>query len=480
VNFINPDLSLLRVEWVLLSGACLALIVDLFAGKKWPFASYLLVQIALLVGVVLSFMHLHDPKVVSFSHLYVSDIMGRILQSFILLIAFAAFIYSRHYVIRRHIAHGEYYVLGLFATVGMLVLVAAHSLLTIYLGLELLSLPLYAMVALQRDLPRASEAAMKYFVMGAIASAMMLYGMSMIYGATGSLDFSVIAEKIAALPQAQTPLLSFALVFIIVAIGFKLAAAPFHMWAPDVYSGAPTSVTLFLASAPKLAAFGMAARLLLMALPQMHIAWQQILMVMAILSMGFGNLLAIAQSNIKRMLAYSAIAHMGYMLLGFVAGSLQAYSASLFYILVYGLMSLGAFGILVLLSHSGFEVEKIEDLQGLNSQNPWFAFLMLIIMFSMAGVPPTVGFFAKLFVLKSLVDAHMVWLAALALGFAIIGVFYYLRIVKVMYFEKPKEARIFQCPLDMQLVFSANSLALLALGLFPGALLEVCRMAFAA
>ncbi|AHE68244.1 proton-translocating NADH-quinone oxidoreductase, chain N [Legionella oakridgensis ATCC 33761 = DSM 21215] len=374
---------------------------------------------------------------------------------------------------------GDYYVLGLFSTVGMMVLVSAHSLLTVYLGLELLSLPLYAMTAIRRTNSDASEAAMKYFVMGAIASGMLLYGISLVYGATGKIDLHEVANAIAANWQQQSGLLSFALVFLVVGIGFKLAAMPFHMWAPDVYQGAPSSVTLFISSAPKIAAVGMALRILVFGLADIAPQWQHLILIMALLSTGAGNLLAIAQNNIKRLFAYSAISHMGYSLFGILAANADGYAASLYYVLVYALMSAAAFGLIVLLSREGVEIEQVDDLKGLNKRNPWIAFMMMIILFSMAGVPPAVGFFAKLLVLKALVDVQLTWVAVLGLVFAVIGAFYYLRVVKVMYFDEAVDSIPVQISGFAKVVFSANCLSLLYFGIFPGALIAACVNAFA-
>lgn len=472
------NISVALPEMFTLVMACVALLLELFCGHKVKNIAYLWVQVTLIVLVPLSLAQVGEFRSVSFHGLYIADDIANLLKTFIYLSSFAAFYYSRQYNEERKIPAGEFYILGLFSILGMMVLVSAGSLLSVYLGLELLSLPLYAMVALSRDDANASEASMKYFVMGAIASAMLLYGMSMLYGATGSLDISVISKAIATNWPDQALLLSFALVFILVALCFKLAAVPFHMWAPDVYTGAPSSVTIFLSSAPKLAAIGMTIRLLVFALPELMHQWQQILILVALLSTGLGNLFAIVQTNIKRMLAYSAIAHSGYAFFGILAGTNAGFSSALFYILVYGLMSVAAFGLIVLLSRNGLEAENIEDFKGLNSRNPWLAFLMLIVMFSMAGVPPTVGFFTKLLVLQALVDAHLTWLAVFGLLFAVIGAFYYIRIVKMMYFDSPVEDTKISLSKDLNLVYSINALSLLILGIFPGALMQACLNAF--
>jgi len=365
----------------------------------------------------------------------------------------------------------------LFGTLGMSILVSAHNFLTIYLGLELLSLSLYAMVVIQRDSSIASEAAMKYFVLGAIASGMLLYGMSIIYGITGTLDLAGMTANI----SVQTPgiLLSFGLVFIIVGIAFKLGAVPFHMWVPDVYQGAPTAVTLFIGSAPKIAAFAMLMRLLVDGLYDLHPQWEGILIILAVLSMAIGNLLAIAQTNIKRMLAYSTISHVGFLILGVLTGTQSGFAASMFYTLAYVIMALAGFGIVMLLSRKGFEAENLDDYKGLNERSPWYAFLMLSVMFSMAGVPPFLGFWAKLVVLEQVIAANMVWLAIVGVVFSVIGAFYYLRIVKLMYFDKPADdIPALTASFDTRLMVSLNSLLILFMGIFPGSLLALCQAAF--
>jgi len=475
--FVMPNFSLILPEIIVLSLACLALLAELFLSQRCRYAAYGLVQIALLLAAAVTFSQLGQVPEVTFNGLLIMDDVGRLLKLFIYLTVFASFFYGRHYISDRDMPNGEYYVLGLFSTLGMMVLVSAHSFITIYLGLELLSLPLYAMIALRRDSAIATEAAMKYFIMGAIASGMLLYGMSLFYGATGSLDITRIATATENM-DGQALLMSFALVFLMAGFAFKIAAAPFHMWAPDVYTGAPSAVTLFLSSAPKVAAFGMALRLLVFTLPGLFDQWQEILIIVSVLSIAIGNLFAIAQTNIKRMLAYSAIAHVGYMFLGFIAGTPEGYGAALFYILIYAIMSIASFAMIVLLSRAGFEAERIKDFKGLNTRNPWMAFLLLIVMFSMAGIPPTVGFFAKLLVLKAVIDVNIIWLAVFALLFAVIGAFYYLRIVKTMYFEPPADATPLTIPTDMRVAISINGLALLLLGIFPMGLIQACLAAF--
>jgi NADH-quinone oxidoreductase subunit N len=466
-------------EMIVLTTACLALIADLFLHNKCKSIAFGVSCIGLIFALYVSGLYIGSYKSLILNGLFISDDVGHLMKIFIYITVLLSFIYAHHYVDERKMPSGDYYVLGLFSTLGMMILVSAHSLLTIYLGLELMSLPLYTMTAIRRTNSDASEAAIKYFVMGAIASGMLLYGISLIYGATGKLDLLDIANAIAINWQQKNTLLSFALVFILAGVGFKLAAVPFHMWAPDVYQGAPTSVTLFISTAPKIAALGMAFRLLGIGLIDITAQWQQIILVMSLLSAGFGNLLAVVQTNIKRLFAYSAISHIGYSLFGVLAASAAGYSAALYYIVVYALMSAAAFGLIVLMSSNGMEIESINDLKGLNRRNPWLAFMMLIVMFSMAGVPPTVGFFTKLLVLKALVDVQLTWVAILGLLFTVIGAYYYLRIIKIMYFDKADSQEPIVISKANTLVYSLNCLSLLYLGIFPSALITLCINAFA-
>jgi len=473
MEFQLPDFIPAAPEIFVLAMACLALVVDVFIPERYRLLTYQL-SLATLVGAGgLAILLYPDTPVVSFSGTFVNDAMATVLKVVIFLVTFFVFFYSKQYLRDRNLFKGEYYVLGLFAVLGMMVLVSAHSLLTIYLGLELLSLSLYAMVAMNRDSRDASEAAMKYFVLGALASGMLLYGISMIYGATGTLDLAEIAQAVAQ-QEARDTILVFGLVFVIVGLAFKLGAVPFHMWLPDVYQGAPTSVTLFISTAPKLAAFAMAMRLLVEGLPSLQGDWQQMLIILSVLSMGVGNLIAIAQTNLKRMLAYSTIAHVGFLLLGILSGTQAGYAAAMFYTIVYALMSMGGFGMIILLSRAGFEADRLEDFKGLNERSPWFALMMMIFMFSMAGVPPFLGFWAKWSVLREVVAADMVWLAVVAILFSVVGAFYYLRIVRLMYFEKPEESTPMAAQKDMQVMVSANGLAILGLGLYPSGLMAIC------
>ncbi len=473
MNFEIPDFAPAAPEIFVLAMACAVLIVDLFLTEKNRVITYLLSQTTLLGAAVLTVsLHSAAPQV-TFSGTFISDSLADVLKVFIYLITAVVFLYSREYLIARKLFKGEFFVLGLFAVLGMMVLVSGYNMLTLYLGLELLSLSMYAMVAMHRDSMPSSEAAMKYFILGAIASGMLLYGMSLIYGATGSLDIAEIAAYIQN-SSSDDMVLLLGLVFIIVALAFKLGAVPFHMWIPDVYHGAPTAITLFISTAPKIAAFAMVMRLLTDGLGGLLTQWQDILVILAALSIAVGNVVAIAQGNIKRMLAYSTISHVGFLFLGVLAGTDEGYSAAMFYVLVYALMSLGAFGMVILLSRAGFEADNIADFKGLNERSPWFAFMMLILMFSMAGVPPTVGFYAKLAVLSAVVDVGLVWLAVFGVLFAVVGAFYYLRIVKFMYFEKPEDKAPLASDFDMRAVISANALVVLALGIFPGSLIALC------
>jgi NADH-quinone oxidoreductase subunit N len=465
-------------ELIVFTLGTLALLVQAFWGQHRPAITYGFVQLTILLTGVVTLGYLNEASVLTFDNMFILDKFAVILKLAIEVAVFFCFFYSRVYLADNQMPRGEYYILGLFAMLGMMVLVSSHHFLTLYLGVELMSLPVYAMVAMKRESGLAAEAAMKYFIIGAMASGMLLYGISMIYGATSNLEFTAVAANIASTSLQEQLILVFGLVFIMVGIAFKLGAVPFHMWLPDVYQGAPNAVTLFIASAPKIAALGMVIRLLVDAMPALHGQWQQILIAMAILSMGLGNFAAIVQSNIKRMLAYSSIAHMGYMILGVIAANNQGYAASTFYIITYSLMTLGSFGLLVLMSRAGYEVENIADFKGLSSRNPWLAFIMLIMMFSMAGVPPMVGFWAKVGVLKALIQVDLVWLAALALLFAIVGAYYYIRVVKVMYFDEPDSVKPYTVTNDMQLVMGLNGMAVLALGLFPGWLFELCKSAF--
>ncbi|MDH4150231.1 MAG: NADH-quinone oxidoreductase subunit NuoN [Betaproteobacteria bacterium] len=462
-------------ELFLLTMACAILIIDLFISDDNRIFTYGLTQITLVGCALLTFFTGNADPVYTFSGMFVDDLMADVLKLLTCVAVIVILVYARAYTAARGMFRGEFFALALFATLGMMVMISANHLLTLYLGLELLSLSLYAMVALQRDSARATEAAMKYFVLGALASGMLLYGMSMLYGATGTLEITELARMSMDGVRAQAVLV-FGLVFIVAGLGFKLGAVPFHMWVPDVYQGAPTAVTLFLGSAPKFAAFAIVMRLLAQALGAEMLVdeWRQMLMVMAVLSLAIGNLTAIMQTNLKRMLAYSTISHMGFLLLGVLSGTIDGYGAGMFYVVVYVLMTLGSFGIILLLTRGGFEAEELDDYKGLNQRSPWYAFLMLLLMFSMAGIPPTVGFYAKLSVLQAVVHIGLWWVAVIAVIFSLIGAFYYLRIVKLMYFDAPLDQSPVQASGDVRVLLSANGLAILILGIAPQPLMVMC------
>jgi NADH-quinone oxidoreductase subunit N len=474
MQYITP-LAPAFAELYLLGMVCVILVVDLFVSDDKRVVTYALTQLALAGAFTITFITATGQPVYTFSGMFVDDVMSDVLKLLVYIAVMVMLVYSRPYVAARGMFRGEFFVLAMFSTLGMMVMISANHLLSLYLGLELLSLSLYAMVALQRDSATATEAAMKYFVLGALASGMLLYGMSMLYGATGNLEITRLAETIVNV-GARDPVLVFALVFIVAGLGFKLGAVPFHMWVPDVYQGAPTAVTLFIGSAPKLAAFAFIMRLLVQGLgaEQLVVEWQQMLIVMAVLSLAIGNITAIAQTNLKRMLAYSTIGHMGFLLLGILSGDLVGYSAGMFYVVVYVLMNLGSFGMIMLLSRSGFEAENLEDFKGLNTRDPWYAFMMLLLMFSMAGIPPTVGFYAKLTVLQAVINAGFVWLAVVAVLFSLVGAFYYLRLVKLMYFDAPTDSELISPRSDVRLLMSANGLAMLLFGILPGPLMGLC------
>jgi len=472
------NLSIAIPELFLLALACTVLVVDVYLKDESRNVTYVLSQIGLIITLVLISQQSPESRELAFNGLFVNDFLATVLKYAVVLLVAIVFVYSRQYLQDRNIFKGEFYVLGLFGLLGMMVMISSNHFLSMYLGLELLSLSLYAMVAFDRDNPNAAESAMKYFVLGAIASGMLLYGMSMVYGMTGSLNIVEVAVALDKM-EGNNIVLIFGLVFMVIGLSFKLGAVPFHMWIPDVYHGSPTTVTSYIATAPKVAGFAMVIRLLAESMGSLQADWQGMFVIMAVLSMIVGNVIAIAQTNLKRLLAYSTISHVGFIMLGLLAGNQEGYSAAMFYTLTYALMSLGGFGVIILLTRKGFEADNIDDLKGLNQRSPWFAFMMLIIVFSMAGVPPTVGFWAKLAVLKAVVNIDMLWLALVAVFFSIIGIFYYLRIVKLMYFDEAVDKNDIQCSRDMQLALSANGISVLALGLYPAALMSICIAAFA-
>jgi NADH-quinone oxidoreductase subunit N len=469
------SLSPAYAEIFLLTMVSVILIADLFLANRTKTVTYLLVQASLLGCSVIT-VATHEAGIFHlFNHMFVDDLMSDVLKLLTYLAVSMMLVYSRSYLMLRGLFTGEFLALVLFSTLGMMVMISASNFLTLYLGLELLALSLYAMVALQRDSAVATESAMKYFILGAMASGFLLYGMSMLYGATGSLDINRIADVIQQ-GSANKSLLVFGLAFIVAGLAFKLGAVPFHMWVPDVYHGAPTAMTMFIGSAPKLAAFAFVMRILVEAMQPLMVHWAGMLTILAVLSMAVGNITAIAQTNIKRMFAYSTIAHMGFMLIGVLSGTIEGYGSAMFYAVTYVLMSLGGFGMIMLLSREGFEADSLNDFKGLNQRSPWLAFMMLLLMFSLAGVPPTVGFYAKFSVLNAAVQAGHIPLVVLAVLFSLIGAFYYLRIVKLMYFDAPESHEKIYIQPDSSLLMSINGLAVLALGILPNTLMSVCAV----
>jgi NADH-quinone oxidoreductase subunit N len=476
-----PELSPVLPEIVLACGAMAVLLLDLWLPESRRAWSYWGAQITLLgcAWATLATSMARREPVYALSGFVVDDLFGALLKLFCYIAVSLTLFYSRRYLELRGLFRGETFVLALTSLLGMIVMIGAASFLTLYLGLELLALSLYAMVASHRASNAASEAAMKYFVLGALASGMLLYGMSMVYGATGSLDINEVARSIMS-GKGNRTLLVFGLVFIVSGIGFKLGAVPYHMWVPDVYHGAPTAMTLLIGGAPELATFAFMLRLLGVALGGLEFDWQGMLVVLCLLSIIVGNIIAIAQTNIKRMLAYSTIANMGFVLLGFLAANLNGFSAAMFYMVAYVLTTLVSFGLVMLLSREGFEADALDDFKGLNQRSPWWAFVMLLVMFSLAGIPPTVGFYAKFAVLEAAVNAGFVWLAVVAVLMSVIGAFYYLRIVKLMYFDEPVDTTPLATRADTQVLLSANGLALLVFGIQPQPLMGACVIALTA
>jgi len=436
--------------------------------------TYYLSQLALLITGFLAF-NLIGESATIFSGTFVLDSLGSTFKVFILGFAIIALVYTRHYLKAHDLLRNEYFVLALMSILGMMVMVSGHSLLTLYLGLEIMSLSLYALIATARDRASAIEAALKYFVLGAIASGLLLYGMSMIYGISGSLDIAQISSFASAstLGSQQTLILNFGLVFLVIGVAFKLGAIPFHMWVPDVYQGSPTSVTMFLSTVPKIAAIALLIRLLIDGLGDLQHYWADLFMILAVLSIAVGSLVALTQSNIKRMLAYSTISHIGFVLLGFVTGVVDGYGAAVFYVLAYILMSLAAFGSIIVLNRKGFEADQISDFQGLSKHSPWFALIMLVVMLSMAGVPPFIGFYSKLFILQQVIAEGYVVIAITAVIFAVISAYYYLQIIKTMYFDDVDKEIVISAQLDMKVVLSINGILILVVGLMPSFWMEL-------
>lgn len=475
----NHNILLAAPEILLLIMIGVIMMADLFSApaRRAPLLMGLTVLTLVLVAVAIY--NPFTPDRFAFSGMFVVDGMAAVLKIALTLCLLVGIVYSRDHLEKRGLFTGEYIMLSLFALLGMMVMVSANNFVTLYLGLEIQALSVYAMVALQRDSARATEAAMKYFILGALASGLLLYGISMVYGATGSLDIERVAKSVG-FSQGNSALLAFGLVFVVAGLAFKLGVVPFHMWVPDVYQGAATPITMLLSTAPKIAAFAFVLRILGDGLAGMVGDWQLMLVFLAVLSLAIGNIVAIAQTNIKRMLAYSTISHMGFLLLGILAGTQNGYSSAMFYVVTYALTALASFGMILLLSREGFEAENLDDFKGLNQRSPWLAFLMLIVMFSLAGIPPFVGFFAKLAVLQAALQAGWVWLVVFAVLMSVIGAFYYLRVVKLMYMDAPLDTAPIGGDATVRSLLAVNTFALLVLGLVPGGLMEICRQAIAA
>jgi NADH-quinone oxidoreductase subunit N len=477
-QFIQSDLSLILPEVFVLSMAMIVLMTDLFIKPSSRWIIFALSQLTLLGGAYLTSQHFNHETQFAFSNMFVRDGLADLLKMASYIGTSLIFFYSRSYMKDRDLYRGEYFSLVLFALLGMMIMISSHNMLLVYMGLELLSLCLYSLTALDRDNQKATESAIKYFVLGALASGLLLYGMSMIYGATSSLDLSVIAAALLNHPMDHA-ILVLGLVFVVAGLAFKLGAVPFQMWVPDVYEGSPSSIAMLISSVPKLAAFAITVRLLGDGLQSMMADWKQMMLIMAILSIGIGNITAIAQTNIKRMYAYSTISHIGFILFGLMSGTLNGYASSLFYVISYMFMTLASFAVLIMMSRKNFDCQTLEDLKGLNKRNSWYAFLMLITMLSMAGIPPTIGFYAKFMVLQAAFDAGFAGFVVYAVLMALVGMFYYMRIVKLMYFDEPNLKNNIETPIDMKWILSANALALLAIGLVPHTFMEATTQAVA-
>lgn len=477
-QFIQSDVSLILPEVFVLSMTMIVLMTDLFIKPSSRWIIFALSQLTLLGGAYLTSQHFNHETQFAFSNMFVRDGLADLLKMMSYIGTSLIFFYSRSYMKDRDLYRGEYFSLVLFALLGMMIMISSHNMLLVYMGLELLSLCLYSLTALDRDNQKATESAIKYFVLGALASGLLLYGMSMIYGATSSLDLSVIAASLLNHPMDHA-ILVLGLVFVVAGLAFKLGAVPFQMWVPDVYEGSPSSIAMLISSVPKLAAFAITLRLLGDGLQSMMVDWKQMMLIMAILSIGIGNITAIAQTNIKRMYAYSTISHIGFILFGLMSGSLNGYASSLFYVVSYMFMTLVSFAVLMMMSSKNFDCQTLEDFKGLNKRNPWYAFLMLITMLSMAGIPPTIGFYAKFMVLQAALDAGFAGFVVYAVLMALVGMFYYMRIVKLMYFDEPKLKNNIEVPIDIQWILSTNALALLVIGLVPHTFMEATTQAVA-
>jgi NADH-quinone oxidoreductase subunit N len=488
VSVASINMAPLAAEIFLVIAACAILLIDMFLKEGKRNLTYILSLLTLVGCAAITWTDFSaGTTTYTFFNMFVSDPMANLLKLFTYLAVGITLVYSRQYTGDRGMMSGnmggEFYVLALFTMLGQMIMISGNNMLPIYLGLELMSLSLYALVAMRRDHAVSTEAAMKYFVLGSLASGFMLYGISMIYGATGSLILTDIAKIAAA--GANHTILVFGLVFVVAGMAFKLGVVPFHMWVPDVYQGSPTAVTLLLGGAPKLATFAMVLRILVEGLLPLAFDWQQMLLVLAVLSLAIGNITAIAQTNIKRMLAYSTIAQMGFVLLGLMSGvtggsasnAPAAYSAAMYYSITYVLTTLGSFGLIMMLARSGFEAEELADFKGLARRSPWFAVVMTVLMFSLAGVPPMMGFMAKWAVLQAVVATGQYWLAIVAVLFSLIGAFYYLRVVKTIWFDDVADASPIVTPMDMRVALSLNGVLVVLLGVMPGSLLAACLSA---
>lgn len=461
-------------EMVLLGLLCVVLVTDLFVNDEHRNITFWLSMASLAITLWVLLATAPDARTVVFSGAYVSDAMSQAMKIAVVGFVAVAFLYARDYLRANDLHKGEYYVLGMFGLLGMMIMISANSMLSMYLGLETLALSQYALVAFDRNNANSSEAAMKYFVLGAIASGALLYGISWIYGVTGALEFSAIAAAIESDPALNGMPLWFGLAFLIVGIAFKFGAVPFHMWLPDVYEGARSPVTLYIASAPKIAALALLLRILVDGLGDLHAVWADMILVVAVLSLLLGNVVAIAQTNIKRMLGYSTIAHVGFILLAVFCGTGKGNAAALFYTLTYIVATAGAFGIVILLSRRGYEAELLSDFKGLNARSPWSALMMMFIMLSLAGIPPLVGFFGKLNVIDAVLSSGYTGLAVLMVLASVVGAYYYLRVIWYMYFDAAEDQAVLQASGDTRLVLSLNALAVLGLGLVPGWLWALC------
>jgi NADH-quinone oxidoreductase subunit N len=476
MNFEIPAFAPAIPEMVLLALASFILVADTFWSKRSQFATYYATQVSLLIVAFLVLSTFTTETLITFDGSFIRDSFADVLKIFVVITTIGVFVFSREYLLQAKFYSGEFFVLGLFGVLGMFVMISANNMITLYLGLEIMSLAMYAMIALRKTDGVASEASMKYFVLGALATGMLLYGFSMLYGATGSITFPEMAQVIAS-GDANAQVLAFGVVFVVIGLAFKLGAVPFHMWVPDVYHGSPTAVTLYLGTAPKIAAFAMVYRLLYEAMPGLVNEWQQLIIALSVLSLAIGAIVAIAQDNLKRLLAYSAIGHVGFLLLGVIAANNDGFSASMFYIIVYAITGVAGFGMIVALARTGNEFDRIADFKGLNKKNPWLALMMMIVMFSMAGIPPFIGFWAKILVIEEVVAAGFTWLAVFAVLTAVISAYYYLKVVWAMYFEESEyEGPIEAVSSELKWAVSFVAIALLVLGLLPSTLIDIAYL----